>query len=65
MQFTWIWMILFGVCVILFPQIIAYFIGGLFVFLWLTSFIFAQKLKKSSFYGNENYVKFGNYKIFR
>ncbi|MFK7780464.1 MAG: hypothetical protein QM490_05020 [Candidatus Gracilibacteria bacterium] len=55
-------LIIFGIIIIIFPEIIAYFIGGLFIFIGVNILVF---FKKKGGKGKEDYVKFGNYKIFR
>ena len=56
-------LILFWVIIILAPAILAYLIWGFFIFLWLNILIFFRKVKWSKDTGD--YVKFGQYKIFR
>lgn len=55
--------ILCGLIVIFYPQIIAYIIGGILLFLWLNlafAWLFFAKNGK-----DKEYVKFGNYKIYK
>lgn len=54
-------LIIFWVIIIMFPDIIAYLIWWFMIFVWINIFAFSKMVKK----GNEDYVKFGNYKIFR
>ncbi|NDK08494.1 hypothetical protein EOM39_04600 [Candidatus Gracilibacteria bacterium] len=60
-----IFLILFGVTIIVFPKFLAYLIGGFFIFLGIsiltagTVFSFAKKKSE------DNYIKFGKYKIYR
>jgi hypothetical protein len=56
-----IFLIIFWIIVIIFPQIIAYLLWWLFILIWLNILIFVKKFKSNK----ESYVKFGNYKIFR
>lgn len=60
-QFS-IFLIIFGFVIIIAPEILAYMIGGLFIFIGFST-LFLFKTKKNSSW--ENYVKFGNFKIFR
>ncbi len=57
-------LIVFGVTNIMFPDIIAYLIGWVCVFLWVTMLLGGSKFwpKKAN---GENYVKVWDYKIFR
>lgn len=54
-------LIVFWFIIILAPEILAYLIGGFFIFVWLNMLIFIKKVKWSK----EDYVKFWKYKIFR
>ena len=62
MKFFSIFLIIFGVIIIIYPEFLAYLIGWFFVFVWvnlaLIWFAFKRWIK-------EDYVKFGKYKIFR
>ncbi|MDD3144878.1 MAG: hypothetical protein PHV23_02085 [Candidatus Gracilibacteria bacterium] len=58
-----IFLIIFGTIIIYFPEIIAYLLGGLLVFIGFNLLGFSIFTKKKN--GDDNYVKFGNYKIFR
>ncbi len=57
--------ILFWVIIIIFPEFLAYLIGFFFVFVWVSMlsiwsmFNFGKKSKE------DNYIKFGKYKIYR
>lgn len=63
MRVFWIFLLIFWIIIIYNPDIIAYLLGGLLVFIWLNLVLFWIFTKKKN--PNENYVKFGNYKIFR
>lgn len=63
MRAFWLFLFLFGVIIIYNPDIIAYLLWGLLVFIWLNLFLFSVFSKNKSW--NDNYVKFWNYKIFR
>jgi len=65
MKYSGIGMICVGIIIVIFPQIIAYILGGIFIFLGISTFIFANKFGKKKSQDGENYVKFGNYKIYR
>lgn len=54
-------LIIFWIIIIFFPEIIAYLIWWLLIFIWINMFIFIKAVKK----WKEDYVRFGNYKIFR
>ncbi len=58
-------LIVFWLIVITFPEFLAYLIGGFFVFIWLNMlfiwFAFSKKTKS----GEDNYIKFWKYKIYR
>jgi len=56
-------LIIFWIIIILAPAILAYLIGWFFIFVWLNILIFFKWIKWKK--GSDNYVKFGNYKIFR
>lgn len=56
-------LIIFWIIIILAPAILAYLIGWFFIFIWLNILTFFKWLKWKK--GKEDYVKFGNYKIFR
>jgi len=56
-------LIIFWIIIIKFPEIIAYLIGGLLIFIGLNILIFFGWFKKQG--SKEEYVKFGKYKIFR
>jgi len=67
MQKAWIVLAIFWIIVIAFPAIIAYLIWWFLVFIWLNLFILTKSRKnfwqkKPSM---EDFVKFGDYKIFR
>lgn len=61
MKYIAIFLIFFGLIVIINPDILAYLIWWFFIFIWTNIFLawFIFKSKKDSF------VKFGDYKIFR
>ncbi|MDP2090814.1 MAG: hypothetical protein Q8K30_04420 [Candidatus Gracilibacteria bacterium] len=54
-------LIIFGIIIILAPEILAYLIGGFFIFVGLNLLAFFKNVKGK----DDNYVKFGKYKIFR
>jgi hypothetical protein len=56
-----VFLIVFWIIIVMMPEILAYLIWGLFIFIWLNLLLFFRKAKSM----NENYVKFGKYKIFR
>jgi uncharacterized membrane protein len=56
---------LFGVVVIVFPDIIAYLIGGFIVFIGLNIIFLGTYFKKKTKTSKESYVEVGGYKIYR
>jgi hypothetical protein len=60
-----IFLIIFWIIVIVFPEILAYLIWWFFVFIWLNLFLLWWFFSKSSKWEKDNYVKFGKYKIYR
>lgn len=54
-------LIIFWIIIIKFPEILAYLIWGFFIFIWFNILLFFWFRKNSE----ENYVKFGKYKIYR
>ncbi len=63
MRVFWLFLFIFWVIIIYNPDIIAYLLWGLLVFIWLNLFLFSVFSKNKSW--SDNYVKFWNYKIFR
>ena len=67
MNKAWLILVIFWVIVIVFPEIIAYLIWWLLIFIWLNIFLITKT--KESFWKKkpsmDNFVKFGDYKIFR
>ena len=62
------WLIIFWLIIIFAPQIIAYAIGWLILFIWLNAWYISYKLnqkKKSKKENEKEYVKFWEYKIYR
>ena len=51
--------------IILFPEIIAYLIGGFLVFIGLNIVFFGTYFKRKTKKHKESYVEVGGYKIFR
>lgn len=64
MPIFWILLIVSGIIIIVYPQIIAYMIGGLLLFfginVLLAKYLFSKKTTSW-----DNYVKFWNYKIYK
>lgn len=58
-------LIIFGIIIIWAPEIIAYLVGGLFIFLWINGLILGGLFSKTKKESSEDYVEFGKYKIFR
>ena len=68
MNKIWLILAIFWIIVIAYPEIIAYLIWWLLIFIWLNLFILT-KATKTSFWQKktsmEDFVKFWDYKIFR
>ncbi|PID86411.1 hypothetical protein CSB08_00305 [Candidatus Gracilibacteria bacterium] len=64
MKFVGIFFIIFGLAVVIYENLLVYLIGGFFIFMGL-NILFIAKSFSSKQNGKENYVKFGNYKIYR
>lgn len=58
-------LIIFGFIIIIFPDILSFLLGGFFIFLWINILLINKVISKNKNWEWENYVKFGNYKIFR
>jgi len=56
-------LILFGIILIVFPEIIAYLIGAFFIFLGINMLFINMAFSKWN--KKEEYIKFGKYKIYR
>ncbi len=65
MKAFWIALALFGIIVIVFPALLVFLIGGFFIIVGLNIFVFAKKITGKGKKNDEDYVKFGNYKIYR
>lgn len=57
------WLIVFWIIIILAPAILAYLIWWFFIVLWINILIFFKNVNWKKDWND--YVKFGNYKIFR
>ncbi len=64
MKFVWIFFIIFWLAVVIYENLLVYLIGWFFIFMWL-NILFIAKSFSSKQNWKENYVKFGNYKIYR
>lgn len=65
MKFSSIVLIIIGLIIITNPAIIAYLLGGLFVFLGGSMLLAQMSFGKRKDAKWEEFVKFGNYKIYR
>lgn len=63
MNKTAIFLILFGITNIMFPDLIAYIIGWVSLFAWVAMLLGSNIWPKKANW--DNYVKVGDYKIFR
>jgi len=62
------WLIIFWLIIIFAPEIIAYAIGWLILFIWLNAWYISYKLNKAKKSKKENekeFIKFWEYKIYR
>lgn len=57
--------IIFGIIIILNPDLIAYMIGFLFVFLWANSLIYFIAMRRRMSSGNSKSWTFWNYEIIK
>lgn len=64
MSAFWLLLVISGIIIIVYPQIIAYMIWGLLLFFGL-NILFAKYLFSKKQKTWENYVKFWNYKIYK
>ncbi|MFA5917556.1 MAG: hypothetical protein WC850_04985 [Candidatus Gracilibacteria bacterium] len=60
-----IFFILFGVTIIIFPKFLAYLIGGFFVFVGVSILSVGSIFNSGKKNKEDNYIKFGKYKIYR
>lgn len=59
-------LITFWIVIIVFPAIIVFLIGGFFIFIWANLLLlFTKNSKKNKDKKWEEFVKFGNFKIYR
>ncbi len=68
MKFVWIFLSLFWVLIILYPQFLAYLIGWFFLFLGLNILLFSLKLNNVSSAnvdGRWSFFKIWKYKIYK
>jgi membrane protein implicated in regulation of membrane protease activity len=65
MVFYWILITLFWITIIVFPEIIAYLLGGFLVFIGLNILFFWTYFKRKTKTNKESYVEVGGYKIYR
>ncbi len=64
MKYTGLMLILFWIINILFPDILAYVLGGVSILIWVWIILWGFRIGKKKKY-EEPYVKFWNYKIYR
>lgn len=70
MKLVPVFLIIFWIIIIAAPEILAYLLWGLFIFLWINGLLlgsFFNKFKKSSWANMhwDDYVQFGKYKIYK
>ncbi len=64
MIYRWIWFVIFGILIIMFPQLLAYLIAFFFIFIWVNIIVFALAIKKAT--KNEQMVfQIGSFKILK
>lgn len=65
----WIFLTIFGLIIIIFPEIIAFLVWWFFLFLWLNILFFNFSIKsninKSKSSNKEEVFKFGKYTIYK
>lgn len=64
MKQLWLLLIAFGLLNIAFPDLLAYLLGGFFVVAGFSLFLTDYRLGKQK-KNEEQFVKFGNFKIYR
>lgn len=64
MKYSGLFLIAFGLINIIFPDILAYVLGGFCVILWTSIFLWGFRFKANKKH-EDPYVKFWNYKIYR
>lgn len=68
MKLVPIFLIIFWIIIIAAPEILAYLLGGFFIFLGINGLILGglfSKAKNSSAQHGDDYVQFGKYKIYK
>lgn len=69
MKFMWIFLIIFWIIVIVYPEFLSYLIWGFFLFLWLNIILFNLSMKWMNKWANTderwNFFKFWKYKIYK
>ena len=70
MKLVPIFLIIFWILFIIYPDLISWLLGWLFIFLWINGLLLGslfKKFKKSSTTHNhgDDYVQFGKYKIYK
>jgi len=60
-------LIVFWIAIIIFPKVIAYLVGGAFLFIGINMFLIWYNINSfwKKWASKKDYVKFGDYKIFR
>lgn len=64
MKIFWILLLAFWLLVIIFPEFLAYLVGGAFTFMGVSLILTDYQISKMQ-KNSDSYVKFGNYKIYR
>jgi len=68
MKFAWIFLVVFGTLIIVFPQFLAYLIWWFFLFVWLNIIIFTSSINNKNKNNSDNrwsFFKIGKYKIYK
>jgi multisubunit Na+/H+ antiporter MnhC subunit len=65
MKFLSIFLMAFGLMVIIYPQFLAYLIGFFFIFVWVNMFLVTMQFGKWKTNSGEEFVKFWKYVIYK
>lgn len=68
MLVSWIFMLIFGLLIIAMPEIIAYIIWWLFIFIWistLSAYFAFNRYRQNKHNSDWEYFTFWNYKIYK
>ena len=59
--------IIYGILIVIFPDLVGILVGSFFIFIWLNMLVLSSAFKwgANSFVKSSDYVKWGKYKIFK